>query len=251
MVPRTLLVAAFALEAGMLSACGGATTGLGTQGDAGEEGSVTGADGGVTGTDGGVTAADGGVDAPAPLALTCVPDAGATASGPSDPAVPDVVSGTNGVFSDACDAQGNLVDYYCETFNVCGPGPNPSCQMYLTGRVVSQNVDCSGHCSTASCDSRCPAIGQRFHYAAVGASGAATIVNDSDGRTYACSVLYDNPNDSFSCTTGPTVGMAGTITSLGMHGSYCTGKGFGNIGVTIDGVSAPGNETCAYGCDIP
>ena len=45
--------------------------------------------------------------------------------------------------------------------------------------------------------------------------------------------------------------MTGAITSLGLHGEYCTGKDFGNIGVTIDGVPAPDGQSCTYSCSIP
>ncbi len=64
-------------------------------------------------------------------------------------------------------------------------------------------------------------------------------------------MIYDQPGDSFDCTTGPTPGMAGGITSLGLHGDWCTGKDFGNIGVTIDGVPASEGQSCTYSCGIP
>ncbi len=171
--------------------------------------------------------------------------------GPEDPSVQDTVRGTNGVFVDSCDPSGNLVDYLCETKNVCGPGPNPGCTEVATGAVISQNVDCSGHCTDGRCDGRCPTYDQRVSFVSVGMAGAATIHNDTDGRTYACTLTFDAPNDSFDCTTGPHPGSMATITSLGLHGTYCTGKDFGSFGVMFDGVSSPGNEACTYGCSIP
>ena len=226
--------------ASLVAACGGATTSpLGGPSDA-------------SGQDVVVSAADAAVgDAPPAQVLDCVADAGVASTDPGDPSVQDTLTGTNGVFTDSCDSQGNLVDYSCETETVCGPGPTPGCSMYDTGRVVPQSIDCSGHCVNGRCDGRCPSIGQGYHFVAVGPPGAATLMNDSDGRTYACSLIYDQSGDSFDCTTGPTAGLAGSITSLGLHGGYCTGQDFGNIGVTIDGVPAPDGQSCTYSCSIP
>ena len=153
--------------ASLVAACGGATTS--SLGDPGTDAAV--------------------VDAPAAQALDCVADAGVTSSDPGNPAVKDTLSGTNGVFTDSCDSQGNLVDYSCETRTVCGPGPNPDCSMFDTGRVVPESIDCSGHCMNGECDGRCPSIGQSYHFVAVGSAGAVTLGNDTDGRTYACTLI--------------------------------------------------------------
>jgi hypothetical protein len=214
------------------------------------------------GPDGGIVAdafVDGPVvfDAsPAPDASTgktidCTADASAIMLGPGDPGIADTVRGSNGTFIDTCDSTGNLVDYTCETVSVCGPGPNPGCQSYMTGRVVPKSINCSGHCASGRCDARCPAEGQAFHYVAVNnTTGAVTIHNDSDGRTYVCTLLFDNAQDSFDCTKSPAVGGQGSVVSLGLQGTYCTGTSFGNIGVNEAGQPA-GLENCAYGCSIP
>jgi hypothetical protein len=153
--------------ASLIAACGGATT---------------------SSLGGPYDASSGDASGPA-VVLDCVPDAGVASTDPGDPAVQDTLSGTNGVFTDSCDPQGNLVDYSCETATTCGPGPNPGCSMVDTGRVVPQSIDCSGHCVNGRCDGRCPSIGQGYHFVAVGPAGAATLMNDSDGRTYVHSHL--------------------------------------------------------------
>jgi hypothetical protein len=212
-------------------------------------GCAPGPDGGVV--DGGIAEAAPIPDASTGRAVDCAADAGVTVFGPGDPGIADTVHGTNGTFVDACDSTGNLVDYICETATVCGPGPNPGCRSYTTGLVVPKNINCSGHCANARCDGRCPAQGQSFHYVAVNnTTGAATIHNDSDGRTYVCTLIFDSTQDSFDCTKGPAVGGLGTIVSLGLQGSYCTGVSFGNIGVNESGQPA-GMENCAYACSIP
>ena len=81
-------------------------------------------------------------------------------------------------------------------------------------------------------------------------AGHLAIDNDIDGRSYVCTVVFDNPNDSFDCTTGPHAGLQGTVTGLGLHGDWCTGKDFGNIAVAVDGAQSPTNESCAFGCGI-
>jgi hypothetical protein len=183
--------------------------------------------------------------------VDCTADAGATMIGGGDPGIADTVRGSNGTFVDACDSTGNLVDYVCETMTVCISPPNPLCQTYTTGRVVPKALNCSGHCTNGRCDGRCPATGQAFHYVAVNnTSGAATIHNDTDGRTYVCSLIFDSTQDAFDCTKGPAVGSQGTVVSLGLQGSYCTGASFGNIGVNEAGQPA-GQENCAYSCSIP
>jgi len=240
---RFALLAWAVVAVGTGVACGGSTA------------SIAGGD------DGGSPGADGAADSPAPASTTdCTTiDAGGgpgggpnAAAGPTDPGVQDTVRGTNGTFVDSCDASGNLVDYLCETKTTCGPGPNPECTTSATGKVVSQNVDCSGHCSGGRCDSRCPAIGQAIDFVSVDpSSGDATIHDDGDGRTFACTLAFQAPNLAFDCKTGPQAGTKASIVSLGLHGEYCTGKDFGGFGVKFDGVGGPGTEACAYECSVP
>jgi hypothetical protein len=220
-----LLVVSFA-------GCGGSASTLSTAGDSG-------------------TIADAIPDVFGAQNVTCVPDAGAVGLHGDNPSIRDVVTGTNGSFIDTCDGQGNLVDYSCETHTTCGPGPNPGCTPFETGRVVPTSIDCSGHCVNGWCDGRCPADGDQFHFTGPASGGMVTIHDDTDGRTFVCTVVYDNPGDTFDCTTGPASGVTGTVSSLGLHGDYCTGKSFGNIGVAIAGIASPNGEACAYACSIP
>ena len=150
----------------------------------------------------------------ATLVLDCQPDGGATGTTDSDPSVQDTLHGTNGVFT-------------------------------------STNLDCAGHCADGRCDGRCPTESQRITFTS-SADGAGNIAihNDTAGRSYVCTVLYDNPGDSFDCTTGPNAGLQGTVTGLGLHGDWCTGKDFGNIAVSVDGAPSPTFESCAFGCAI-
>jgi hypothetical protein len=193
--------------------------------------------------------ADASQDSPSsPLGETvdCTGDAGPNGV---DPSIETHAIGTNGTFDDACDPQGNLVEYVCETTTLCGPGPNPSCTTLRTGRVVPKNVDCAGHCRDGWCDDRCPATGQLVTYVSIDGQGNPQLHNHSDGRSYACTLVFDNPNDAVDCKTTPTASTQATVVSLGLSGAPCTGGGFGNIGLTVP-PDAKGVESCAYACSI-
>jgi hypothetical protein len=71
--------------------------------------------------------------------------------------------------------------------------------------------------------------------------GTATIENLDHGRTYACELLFDAPTDAFDCNATPQPGDESVVSSLGLHGSWCTGGEWGNIGVGDP-------EQCAYAC---
>jgi hypothetical protein len=87
----------------------------------------------------------------------------------------------------------------------------------------------------------------------VGSGDAGTVFpiqNDGDGRRYLCTVAFQSSGGAFDCTKGPHAGLQGTIVSLGLSADYCTGRRFGAIGTSIDGVATPTTEVCAYECDI-
>jgi hypothetical protein len=188
-------------------------------------------------------------DGSTPIQVTCEADA-TSSERHDDPNVMQSVTGTNGTFSDTCDAQGDLVQYVCEVETVCGPGPNPACETKLTGKVVEENVDCNGGCAGGACDGRCPAYGQQLTYLSVDADGNVTLENSVDQRKYDCVLLVEGT--SYDCKRAPFVGEKGRVASLGLHGTYCTGDDFGNIGVAIEGVQLPSGQIqhCSYGCSI-
>ncbi len=218
--------------------CAGSTAGIG-----GPSG-----DGGSDGTDG---------MPPPPALVTCTPDAGPSGPVGVDPAVTQQVSGTNGVFTSTCDSRGNLVGYKCETQQRCGPPPNPPCTVYETGAVVSETIDCSGHCQNGACDGRCPAMGQAVTYLSVSPSGDAVLRNDADGRQYACMFLLDEPGGNYDCQRAPTTGLMATVGNVTYSGAtsyganeYCVGPDFANLGITIPGVSTQDGYSCVYACGI-
>ena len=148
--------------------------------------------------------------------------------------------GTNGSFTDECDADGNLLEYVCETMQVCVDPPNPICTYPQTGAVVPRPFDCDGQCVDGTCNSRCAAFGDMLVWVEVGPD-TAVFDSAADDRRLSCMLLFDAANDTFDCNTSPQPGDATTITSLGLHGSWCTGGEWGNIGIGDP-------EQCAYAC---
>jgi hypothetical protein len=212
----------------------GGSGGFETGGDGGSTsgGSGGSATGGSTGSGGSPTGGVGPVEKG-----TCVANAGVT-SEPVDAETKGVIRGDNGVFTDECDADGNLVEYVCETEMVCDEPPNPACESFTTGQVIAQNLDCVGTCVDGSCAARCPDFGDQVTYLTLGeADGAATFRNETDGRNYSCDLIFEGGSD---CRSESRIGSSHTIQSLGLRGGPCTGLDFGNIGL----------EGCSYRCDI-
>jgi hypothetical protein len=197
---------------------------------------------------------DGGTDtrgdaSAAPLTpVVCAPDAGTTSFTYADPAVPYIWTGTNGAFLDACDSSGNLTKHSCEAKLLCGPGgPNPECNDFDTGLVLTQTVDCAGHCSGGACPSRCPTFGDTMTVQTLDASGNVTLRDAVDGRRFACQLSYDQPNDGFDCIADVHVGLAGTFSSQGFSGDYCTGANIGSLGLCYPSAAACVGQHCTYG----
>ncbi|MFT3765809.1 MAG: hypothetical protein QM820_09860 [Minicystis sp.] len=75
----------------------------------------------------------------------------------ADPEVAEAFSGSNGTFEDACDENGNLIQYGCGSKEVwtcsdweCYDEPE------TTDEVVSRTIDCAGTCQNGACPSLCP-----------------------------------------------------------------------------------------------
>lgn len=179
--------------------------------------------------------------------VTCTPGAEYQQESPE---VRHTYAGSNGTFTDRCDGSGNLVDYGCEFKTQCGPGPNPACGNYDTGRVTSATRDCAGMCVNGRCDARCPQQGDHVTYRETHPDGSAVIHNDSDGRSYDCRLTDDTRGDNFDCKT-VAVGETGTEWGVSAPDQSCTGADFGSLTVVVHGVpTINGGYTCAYDCSI-
>jgi hypothetical protein len=206
-------------------------TGGGTDGTSGETVTAT----GETGNTGGET---GNTGSGMP-AFFCEENAPPTEE--LNPDEKKTIEGTNGTFVDECDANGNLVEYVCDTETECGPPPNPDCDTFQTGEVIPMEFDCDGTCVDGTCVSRCPEFDDMLEYIAVG----PTVVfrNLEDSRLYSCTLIFDIGSDSYDCETDPTVGDQTVVHSLGLQTEWCTGGAIGNIGT--------GNpQQCTYSCSI-
>ncbi len=222
-----------------LLACGGVDGGVSSSDtDSGSTSSTTSSGSGSSGASSSDASSGTGGTGPSPP-RTCV--AGADVSGSEiDPTVKKEVMGNDGMQMDHCDDDGNLVEALCEIETECGPGPNPGCMTTQTGNTTTMEFDCAGTCIDGTCEARCPAAEDELEYVQVG--DPAVLQNNTDGRAYTCTLLFDQMNDTYDCTTDPVVGETTTVIGLGLAGSFCTGGDFGNI------QTATG---CSYACTIP
>jgi hypothetical protein len=224
-------------------ACGGSSGSGLLDPLAGPDGAADGASP-TTGGDGSTTTSDGAAPVP-PTPASCTPDAGLDWSEP-DPAKPRIVAGTNGTFTDTCDGQGNLVKYLCTSRSICGFGPNPDCDQVETGKADPKTIDCAGLCVGGGCASGCPVSGDELTVTANDADGGVRFTNKRDQRHYACELMFQQ--GGYDCKKAPYAGAAHFIVGLGLRGTYCTGKDFGNIGT---GAGAdPTKQSCTFRCDI-
>jgi hypothetical protein len=172
-----------------------------------------------------------------------------------NPEIVHTYTGTNGTFTDHCDADGNLIDFQCETISApCTVAPNCSSALPIhTGRVVpSRAVDCSGTCSAGHCDGRCPLQGDQITFRGIDMQGRDVVHNGSDGRTYACELNMDTASAAnFDCAN-VSAGRTGYVDGVGLKDVFCTSSTvFGAVGIVIDGVDTPrGSATCVFSCGI-
>jgi hypothetical protein len=125
---------------GAASGTGGAAGGAeGASGGGGGEGGAKTGDGG----DGGASAGSGGGG------LVCSEQVGFAQRSPN-PILRETTTGTNGTFTDECDANGMLTEYYCEYKTIGGPGMT-DCAPYPTGKVISRMTACMFLCGGGGC----------------------------------------------------------------------------------------------------
>jgi len=201
---------------GSVGGVGGSGTGGATTGGAGGTAATGGGSGGTSGSAGSVST------------VACAADAGTSVT--PDPSTRGAVSGSNGTFTDECNSAGNLVEYGCETQQVCSDPPNPGCTSYQTGKTDQQVFDCDGKCVNGRCEARCPAHGDPVVAQGTDGGGKYLFENSTDQRKYACALVFSG--------SGCVPGQGGTIDGLGLKGSFCTGGEFGNIQVA----------GCSYTC---
>jgi hypothetical protein len=138
---------------GASGGAGGAAGGDAASGTGGAAGGAAGATGGGEG-EGGAKAGDGG-DGGASAGsgggggLVCSEQVGFAQRSPN-PILRETTTGTNGTFTDECDANGMLKEYYCEYQTICGPGMT-DCAPYPTGKVISRTTACMFLCGGGGC----------------------------------------------------------------------------------------------------
>jgi hypothetical protein len=171
-------------------------------------------------------------------------DAGAMAELQANVQTARSVSGVNGTFADSCDPAGNAVKYTCEVTGPCAhQGP---CVQSLTGRVVSQNVDCAGACEAGACRARCPAVGEPMEYKVVGPGGASvTLESSTSGRDYACALGPQIVDPTYDCHATPAASLRVVVTDAGDAGAYCSSS---SIHLVVGSTAV--DPHCAYDCKV-
>jgi hypothetical protein len=130
-----------------------------------------------------------------------------------DAAVRNRVSGSNGVFVDDCDANGDLIEQVCASELIeecndfdCSEEPQP------TDVVSTVVVPCAGGCLDGVCASRCPAARATLHYDLVSMPGVAILRDVGTGVAYDCSA-----NATF-VTSEPVIARLGKTVTLAEPG---------------------------------
>ena len=129
---------------------GGASAGAGGSGGASAgAGGSGGASAGAGGASAGAGAASGGGGVGGELGLVCSTQTGHAQRFP-DPDTRETTTGTNGTFTDECDAEGKLTEYYCAYETRCDPNMT-ECAPYPTGQVISRTTECMFVCGGGAC----------------------------------------------------------------------------------------------------
>ena len=139
----------------------GGTGNVGAIGGTGNAGAVGGTGMGAIGGTGNVGARGGTGGSGGGIAGASCMDPDANPDDPSGITTPGTTTGTNGEFMDSCDADGNLVEYFCETScTTAKQAPLPPADggssgivapCYTLGTVGSMTVTCPEVCAGGSC----------------------------------------------------------------------------------------------------
>lgn len=234
---------------GVGGASGGTGGAQGGDGAVGGSGGVGGAVGGGAGSPvggfGGEAAGQGGT-AGAPGACT---DGDAAISG-QGASVRSKATGTNGSFTDECDSSGNLLEYVCEmapcvstkvAFPTGGRGQGGASGVTYcpTGQVISQTIDCGGHCDDGACFGWCATQGgEEFHVTGVEGS---TLTMTMQSYSYSCIVAFQR--EGYDCLGQELVGRSMIVTSLGTCAGGSTTWGW-------DDPESASIEECAFTCTL-
>jgi hypothetical protein len=180
-------------------------------------------------------------------------DPDASAGGFLDTRVRSKTSGTNGSFTDECDASGNLVEYACEVglctnakiavpiggFGGFAQGGAGGITMCLTGNVSSRTIDCGGHCDEGTCFGWCATQGgEAFNVTGVDGSALTMTMGNYE---YTCSVAFQR--EGYDCLDQELVGRSMVVTSLGNCTGASTTWGWDDLDSSLI-------EECAFTCTL-
>jgi hypothetical protein len=153
----------------------------------------------------------------------------------------DVVTGSNGTLSDACDIDGNLVAAACEIVEDYEPVDDRQFTRIWrqTGAVISIPIDCGGRCVEGRCPSSCPNTGDAVRISKL-TEDRVDLKSCKDGFAYDCAI---NPKPAWAagCDAALQDGATAQIDQVSGVPSpelyACCGPLF-DIRVTADGVQS-------------
>ena len=186
-----------------------------------------------------------------------------------NPLVKGTTQGINGVFTDKCDSNGNLTEYYC-AYPVepgvpdvrgsyfpadCPNSDTKPCNYNIYNykpKVENYTIDCNGKCLFGKCLMQCPDAGEILTYIKADiTTGNATLKSDKN-KIYNCALseFYQANQQSYNCKIDPSEGIkVKVITAQDSSGrGYCTSKYF--ILRTFDIRFTSGTSQCSYKCSL-
>lgn len=158
-----------------------------------------------------------------------------------DMRVQSAATGTNGAFTDHCDADGNLVEYGCEMLTMCDEVTG-NCWAELTGAVDERTVDCGGTCSDGACFQWClkPEDSVRFETVAENSVRVVTLGKDPPFAELVCTV--DEAIGGYDCLSPSLQDFEFTFYTQELT---CTVEG---VGFWIDDYDNGLGDDCGYVC---
>ena len=169
-----------------------------------------------------------------------------------DPYVKGTARDKTGSYTDKCDREGNLIEFYCAApaspDYACPAGAQCDYNLDLTPFVVNTTLDCYGKCFNGQCPKQCPDPGNILTYTEVDIiSGNATFKN-TNGKLYSCNLNKAYGSQSYNCNLDPSEGTKVKVIEAQSQSSRCTENSF-SLSV-FDVRFTSGTSTCYYSCKI-
>jgi hypothetical protein len=147
-------------------------------------------------------------------------------------------TGLNGAFTDECDADGNLVEYACESECRPTPGSDIITDCHRTGNVVRETWDCGGRCVDGTGPLWCPEDDDLLAVESV--NGDTTVFRDTSGAVQTC--IHERLAGSYDCRSSTLVGR-----EFHVYDANCGGF---SVRLIVDDPANGRGIDCTYDCNL-